>query len=69
VKRASEVEAYFLGKGPDLVKSSRSLSRSISRIRQGIEHAAQKRKWWKRIEGPFDILPGRVKGITVKKYH
>jgi len=24
---------------------------------------------WKRIEGPFDVLPGYVKGITVKKYH
>jgi hypothetical protein len=69
VKRASEVDAYFLGKGPDYVKSSRSLSRSIGRIRQDIEQAEQKRKQWKRIEGPFDILPGHVKGITVKKYH
>jgi hypothetical protein len=69
VKRASEVEAYFLGKGPDYVKSTRALSRSISKIRQDIDQAKQKRKQWKRIEGPFDILPGHVKGITVKKYH
>jgi len=69
VKRASEVEAYFLGKGPDYVKNARSLSRSIGQIRQDIDQAEQKRKQWKRIEGPFDILPGHVKGITVKKYH
>lgn len=69
VKRPSQAEAYFLGIGPDFVKSSRSLSRSIGHIRQDIEQAEQKRKRWKRVEGPFDILPGRVKGITVKKYH
>jgi hypothetical protein len=69
VKRPGQVDAYFLGKGPDYVKSSRSLSRSIGQVRQDIEQAEQKRNQWKRIEGPFDILPGRVKGITVKKYH
>jgi hypothetical protein len=69
VKRPGQVDAYFLGKGPDYVKSSRSLSRSIGQIRQDIEQAEQNRKQWKRMEGPFDVLPGHVKGITVKKYH
>jgi hypothetical protein len=69
VERPGQVDAYFLGKGPDYVKSARSLSRSIGQIRQDIDQAEQKRKQWKRIEGPFDILPGHVKGITVKKYH
>jgi len=69
VKRASEVDAYFFGKGPDYVKSSRSLSRSISQVRQDIDRAEERRRKWKRIEGPFDVIPGYVKGITVKKYH
>lgn len=69
VKQPSEAQAYFLGIGPDYVKSSRSLSRSINQIRKDIDSAERKRRQWKRIEGPFDILPGYVKGITVKKYH
>jgi len=69
VKPPAEVDAYFLGKGPDYVKRASSLSRPINQIRQDIKHAEQERKKWKRIEGPFDILPGLVKGITVKKYH
>jgi hypothetical protein len=69
IRQPSEAQAYFLGKGPDYVKSSRSLSRSISQIRQDIDRAEEKRRQWKRIEGPFDVIPGYVKGITVKKYH
>ena len=69
VSRPSQVDAYFLGKGPDYVKGSSSLSRSINQIRQDIKDAEQKRKKWKRIEGPFDVIPGYVKGIIVKKYH
>lgn len=69
VRQPSQTQAYFLGIGPDYVKSSRSLSRSINQIRGDIERAERKRSQWKRIEGPFDIIPGYVKGITVKKYH
>ena len=69
VQRLSQVDAYFLGQGPDYVKNAGSLTRTINQVRQDIEQAEQKRKQWKRIEGPFDILPGHVKGITVKKYH
>jgi hypothetical protein len=69
VQRSSQVDAYFLGKGPDYVKNAGALTRTINQVRQDIEQAEQKRKQWKRIEGPFDVLPGHVKGITVKKYH
>jgi len=69
VRQPSEAQAYFLGLGPDFDKSSRSLSRSIDQIRKDIDLADKKRSQWKRIEGPFDIIPGYVKGITVKKYH
>jgi hypothetical protein len=69
VMRPMEVDDYFRGKGPDYVKGSGSLSRSISQIRQDRAHAEKMRRQWRRIEGPFDVLPGYVKGITVKKYH
>jgi hypothetical protein len=69
VKQPAQARAYFLGKGPDYVKSSHSLSRSINQIREDIDRAERMRRQWKRIEGPFDIIPGYVKGITVKKYH
>ncbi len=69
VQRPAAVDGYFLGKGPGYVKNSRSMSRSTSQIRQDRARAEKKRKQWKRIEGPFDVLPGYVKGITVKKYH
>jgi hypothetical protein len=69
VKQPKQAQAYFLGIGPDYVKSSRSLSRSISQIRQDMDRAEEGRRKWKRIEGPFDVIHGYVKGITVKKYH
>ena len=69
VRQPSEAQAYFLGIGPDYVKGSLSLSRSINQIREDMDRAERKRRQWKRIEGPFDIIPGYVKGITVKKYH
>jgi hypothetical protein len=69
VKQPSQAKAYFLGKGPDYFKSAHSSARPISQIRQDMNRAEKKRRRWKRIEGPFDILPGYVKGITVKKYH
>ena len=69
VKRPAAVDGYFLGKGPGYVKNSRSISRSTSQIRQDRDRAEKKHKQWKRIEGPFDVLPGYVKGITVRKYH
>jgi hypothetical protein len=34
-----------------------------------MDRAEQNRKKWQQMEGPFDVLPGYVKGITVKKYH
>ena len=69
VRPPDQARAYFLGLGPDYVKRSRALSRSVSQIRADMDLAEKKRQQWQRIEGPFDVIPGYVKGITVKKYH
>lgn len=69
VEQPSTAQAYFLGNGPDFVKGMTSMTRSTSQIRLDMEHAEKKRKKWKRVEGPFDVLQGQVKGIIVKKYH
>jgi hypothetical protein len=65
----SQVQAYFIGTGIDYVNTMQSQARSIAQIREDIERAKTQRKQWKRIEGPFDVIPGHVKGLTVKKYH
>jgi hypothetical protein len=65
----NNAKAYFLGKGPDFVQGIHAMTRSTEQIRADMERAENSRKKWKRIEGPFDVHPGLVKGITVKKYH
>ena len=69
VRPPDQARAYFLGLGPDYVRRSRALSRSVSQIRADMDRAEKKRQQWQRIEGPFDVIPGYVKGITVRKYH
>ena len=62
-------QAYFRGIGPGYVNDTGALNRSVSQIRSDRDRAEKQRREWKRIEGPFDVIPGYVKGITVKKYH
>ena len=69
VQLPNNAKAYFLGNGPDYVNGINSMTRSTNQIRLDIANAGKKRKQWKRIEGPLDVHPGYVKGITVKKYH
>jgi Zinc carboxypeptidase len=69
VKRVSQADAYFRGIGPEFVQGKKALSRSTSQIMHDMNRAEEKRKKWKRMEGPFDVISGHVKGITVKKYH
>ncbi|MEH0020680.1 MAG: M14 family zinc carboxypeptidase [Desulfobacter sp.] len=68
-KRPDEVDTYFTG-GPEM-SSQRSLAKSRTRddIRSAMARAQEKRDNFKRIEGPFTLVPGKAEGIIVKKYH
>jgi hypothetical protein len=69
VEEPSAATAYFLGRGPDFERGMNAMTRPTYQIRQDMARAEDNRKKWERIEGPFDVHPGHVKGITVKKYH
>ncbi len=79
IERSEMVDDYFyrdddVEDDEDSVRSSTatenvSKERSRSAIQKDIAKAKAQREEWQRIEGPFDVIPGVVKGITVKKYH
>lgn len=69
VSRSEQVDSYFTG-GTEKAAGKRSAQmRTVSRIQADMDHARQSRLTWKRMEGPFDVVPGRVKGIVLRKYH
>ncbi len=69
VDRPKAVDTYF--KGPEPMRSvlTQSMTRTVDQIKQDMQYARQKRKQWKRMIGPFDVQPGRSKGIIIRKYH
>jgi hypothetical protein len=79
IERNQIVDEYFYGDGgvadgdedehTSIIADDVLQGRSRAEIQKDIAEAKQKREEWHRIEGPFDVIPGVVKGITVKKYH
>ncbi|MCP4746359.1 MAG: hypothetical protein GY874_09505 [Desulfobacteraceae bacterium] len=64
------LSAYFMGNTPETaVRYTAARARTRSTIKQEIIRAKQERQAYKRIDGPFELVPGKAKGIVIKKYH
>lgn len=61
--------AYFGGDTLTAAERAVQLSRSAGSIQQEIVRARKSRLEYRRIEGPFELIPGEAQGIVVKKYH
>ncbi|MCP3939923.1 MAG: hypothetical protein GY710_00370 [Desulfobacteraceae bacterium] len=69
VPRSKEVDTYFTGGSVLAAQRAPAMMRSKKQIQTDMQRTQQKRREWKQIEGPFDVLPGYSKGITFRKYH
>ncbi len=68
-KRSDEVALYFTG-GPEMeLKRSMAKGRTRTDIRKSMAQARENREKYKRIEGPFTLIPEKAEGIIIKKYH
>lgn len=69
VPRPDKVDNYFTGGDEKMVRLGPSMTRATNQIQTDMQQAQKRRLEWKKMEGPFDLVPGHAKGIIVRKYH
>lgn len=69
VTRSGVVDDYFTGGALEMARKGPTLMRATPQIESDMQRARQRRLGWKRMEGPFDVVPGYAKGIILRKYH
>lgn len=69
VPRSETVDHYFTGGDEKMFRLGPSMMRATNQIQTDMQKAQQRRLEWKRMDGPFDLVPGHAKGIIMRKYH
>lgn len=68
-EKGEVVDTYFNGDPTLMAMSARNSTRAKLSIDQDMDKSSMKRKGWKQIEGPVELIPGYANGIIMKKYH
>lgn len=69
VPRTEKVDNYFTGGAELSARRGPAMMRATNQINDDMQRARQRRLEWKRMEGPFEFVPGHAMGIIMRKYH